>query len=611
MVSLDGRVFVKNGSFKTLKARILFNVGMIFFLSLISAALASIYTVRKNALEYLSLEVKQIGKAQSDALSNWIDSNYMTAKSLSLAINKDTFASYLQQAQVTVGADLAYVGYPDKRAVFSSPQNIPASWDPTSRPWYKAAEASDKPVVTEPYLDESTKELVLTFAYAVRNNARLEGVVALDVMMKKPMKTISNILPTPSSFAMLVDKSGKIILHKDSSLILKGVSEVFPNISMQEIESLVKTGELQPYRATHNVFLSAYAVPGTDWALLIALDRLESMNGVWDLVRTVAFCSLLVLGLGLMLLRFFLQKNLRRLESLRLAMQNAGTGDGDLTCRVRVDGEDELAQIAMSFNQFAEKIQTVLVRVQTNSDIVASASVAISEGNNDLSLRTDHQAKALEHTAVAMKELGHTVNQNADSAREASALSASASNVAILGGDVVSEVVETMKGINASSNKISDIISVIDGIAFQTNILALNAAVEAARAGEQGRGFAVVASEVRSLAGRSAEAAKEIKSLISASVERVEHGSVLVDKAGTTMAEVVSSIQRVADIMGQISQASSEQSIRVKNVGDTVVEMDQATQQNVALVERISSSAIALKSQSDQLVDAVAVFKLQ
>jgi methyl-accepting chemotaxis protein len=209
-----------------------------------------------------------------------------------------------------------------------------------------------------------------------------------------------------------------------------------------------------------------------------------------------------------------------------------------------------------------------------------------------------------------MEELSSQVKHNAENAQQANQLAASASTVAARGGDVVGRVVDTMKDINASSRKISDIISVIDGIAFQTNILALNAAVEAARAGEQGRGFAVVASEVRSLAGRSAEAAKEIKSLINASVERVEQGSTLVDEAGTTMTEVVTSIRRVTDMMGEISSASNEQSLGVAQVGEAVTQMDRTTQQNAALVEQIAAAASSLKAQAGELVSTVSIFKL-
>ncbi len=252
----------------------------------------------------------------------------------------------------------------------------------------------------------------------------------------------------------------------------------------------------------------------------------------------------------------------------------------------------------------------VVVNVRTNAEALATASAQIAQGNNELSQRTEEQASALEETAASMEQLGATVKQNADNAKQANQLAMSASTVAIKGGDVVSQVVETMKGINDSSRKIADIIGVIDGIAFQTNILALNAAVEAARAGEQGRGFAVVASEVRSLAGRSAEAAKEIKGLIGNSVERVEAGTALVDRAGATMTEVVSSIRRVTDIMGEISAASTEQSTGVAQVGEAVSQMDQVTQQNAALVEESAAAAGSLRVQAQALVQVVAVFKL-
>ncbi|WP_462387664.1 methyl-accepting chemotaxis protein [Acidovorax sp. Q11] len=283
---------------------------------------------------------------------------------------------------------------------------------------------------------------------------------------------------------------------------------------------------------------------------------------------------------------------------------------GDLSGQIVVQSKDETGQLLAALQRMQQSLVNTVALVRSNAEGVASASSQIASGNNDLSARTEQQASALEETAASMEELGSTVRQNADNARQANQLAMSASTVAVQGGDVVAEVVETMKGINASSNKIADIISVIDGIAFQTNILALNAAVEAARAGEQGRGFAVVAGEVRSLAGRSAEAAKEIKSLITASVERVEQGTALVDKAGATMTEVVASIRRVTDIMGEISAASSEQSAGVGQVGEAVTQMDQATQQNAALVEEMAAAASALNAQAGELVNAVAVFKL-
>lgn len=283
---------------------------------------------------------------------------------------------------------------------------------------------------------------------------------------------------------------------------------------------------------------------------------------------------------------------------------------GDLSASIERGGNDEVGGMLNALGLMQGSLVKLVANVRQGSEGVATASAEIAQGNNDLSARTEQQASALEQTAASMEELGSTVRQNAGSAQQANQLAMNASTVAIQGGDVVGQVVQTMKGINESSRKISDIIGVIDGIAFQTNILALNAAVEAARAGEQGRGFAVVASEVRSLAGRSAEAAKEIKSLIGASVERVEVGTALVDKAGVTMTEVVSSIRRVTDIMAEISAASNEQASGVSQVGEAVRNMDNATQQNAALVEQMAAAASSLKGQAQDLVQVVAQFKL-
>ncbi len=294
-------------------------------------------------------------------------------------------------------------------------------------------------------------------------------------------------------------------------------------------------------------------------------------------------------------------------DAVRVAKEMS---NGDMTHELHAQGTDEIAELLQSLEAMRQNLSRVVSTVRQGSEGVETASSEIAQGNHDLSARTEQQASALEETAASMEQLSAQVKHNADSAREANQLATNASTVAVRGGDVVGRVVDTMKEINTSSRKISDIISVIDGIAFQTNILALNAAVEAARAGDQGRGFAVVASEVRSLAGRSAEAAKEIKNLINASVERVEQGTALVDEAGTTMTEVVSSIRRVTDMVGEISSASNEQSIGVAQVGEAVTQMDRVTQQNAALVEQIAAAASSLKAQAGELVNTVSVFKL-
>ena len=330
-----------------------------------------------------------------------------------------------------------------------------------------------------------------------------------------------------------------------------------------------------------------------------------------DVRQTLLTLVSAVLGVaaGLMLFSWHIANTLQaRVSQAQLIA--ARVRDGDLTGAITDQASDEFSPLLASLDAMQTALTHVVARVRQGSDSVASASSQIAGGNSDLSARTETQASALEETAASMEELSSTVRMNADNARQANALAQTASSVATQGGAVVADVVRTMKGINDSSRKIADIIGVIDGIAFQTNILALNAAVEAARAGEQGRGFAVVAGEVRSLASRSADAAREIKSLIGASVQQVEAGSSLVDRAGQTMTDVVDAIQRVTDIMGAISAASREQSQGVSQVNEAVTQMDQATQQNAALVEEMAAAASSLNTQASELVEVVAAFRI-
>jgi methyl-accepting chemotaxis protein len=340
-----------------------------------------------------------------------------------------------------------------------------------------------------------------------------------------------------------------------------------------------------------------------------AKEESEQTQRTYQLVRMSCIAGVVVSLMLAMLVGIWLIRSIS--GPLKAAVKIAGgIAAGDLTQRIEVRSTDETGRLMQALKGMNESLVRIVGEVRTSTDTMATASSQIAAGNLDLSARTEEQASSLEETAASMEELTSTVKQNADNARQANQLAATASEVALKGGAVVSQVVGTMASINDSSKKIVDIISVIDGIAFQTNILALNAAVEAARAGEQGRGFAVVASEVRNLAHRSAAAAKEIKTLIGDSVEQVEAGSKLVGHAGSTMDEVVASVRRVTDIMGEITSASMEQSAGIEQVNQAIAQMDQVTQQNAALVEEAAAAAESLLDQAGHLSQVVGVFRI-
>jgi methyl-accepting chemotaxis protein-1 (serine sensor receptor) len=341
-----------------------------------------------------------------------------------------------------------------------------------------------------------------------------------------------------------------------------------------------------------------------------AAQGFEASQSLFSSIRTMTIVGTLLGLLIVVTSAFFLIRAIT--HPLQEALDHFDAiSAGDLTRRIEAKSSDEMGRLMMALSKMHQSLTTIIGQVRTGTDTIATASSQIAAGNQDLSSRTEEQASSLEETASAMEELTSTVKQNADNARQANQLAVTAADIAAKGGSVVGHVVDTMASINESSKKIVDIIAVIDGIAFQTNILALNAAVEAARAGEQGRGFAVVASEVRNLAQRSAGAAKEIKALINDSVAKVDDGTNLVNQAGATMEQIVDSIKRVTDIMGEIAAATQEQSAGIEQVNQAISQMDQVTQQNAALVEEAAAASEAMQDQAGKLAKAVSVFKLE
>ena len=452
-------------------------------------------------------------------------------------------------------------------------------------------------------------------------NARVEAgegrlaVAGLGLSVQQMAETVRGYTVGKSGYVFLARPNGQIVLHRDAALS-DGEHKIadLPGYSQELVAQLMKKEQFAS--ASHDsehgklIVASSY-LPQLDLYVIAEVPESEVLG---ELARSSLLASLLagLAGGAVGLVVIFLISRAIAAPVARAAamLGEIADGKGDLTRRMPVESEDEVGLLADAFNRFVSSLNRTMSEVRDSTHAIAGASAEIAAGNMNLSSRTEAQASSLEETAAAMEELTSTVRQNADNARQANQLVMTASGEAQKGGEVVGEVVATMGSITGSSRKIADIIGVIDGIAFQTNILALNAAVEAARAGEQGRGFAVVASEVRNLAQRSAAAAREIKTLISASVEQVEAGARLVDTAGATMTGIVQAVRRVADLMNEIDAASSEQSQGIGQVNASIATMDDVTQQNAALVEEAAAAASALEEQTARLAQVVGAFKL-
>ena len=524
------------------------------------------------------------------------------------AVDDQPLRTALAQAVASGDFRTAYMAYDaDKRFVQVPLQKLPDGYDPTARPWYKAAVASGKPIVTEPYKDASFNDMTVTFALPVKADGKLVGVIGADKSLAEVVKMVNGIKPSENSYAFVLDKQGRVLIHPSADLAMKPLAESQPG--MAAVVSAADNTVVDANDGTRDLQVRSEPIPGTDWRFVIAYDKAAAMAGLGTLVSSIATAALAVSVVAGLILTTLLRSWFEPLRKVRSAMVAVASGGGDLTTRIAVGRNDEVGQIARAFNDFTESLRGIIGQVQQASAEVKTAAHEIATGNADLSSRTESQASSIQQSAGSIQQLHSSTLANAESAREASRIAHDAAALAAEGGTKVSEVIETMGGITASSKRIGEIIGVIDSIAFQTNILALNAAVEAARAGEQGRGFAVVASEVRTLAQRSGEAARDIRQLIQKSTEDVETGAARVDDAGRTISQVVESVRSVSTLMARIVEATQQQTGGIGEVNDAVNQIDQMTSQNAALVEQASAAATSLSDQSSRLVEAVGRFR--
>jgi len=567
--------------------------------------------VRDNMMSTIAATLNAVASGNASAIERWSADKAQAVDATAKVVEKGDPRGLTKLMGETNGFPITTVGWSDK--TFFSTTKTAADYDPTARPWYKSAVSAGKLTITKPYGDSSTGVLYVAFTAPMIRDGQTTGVLSGAVPLDGVKDIIKAIHPTPSSSAFVLGTDGQVISHLNDKLALKPSTDIAPGLTTDAIAAMARDGAAPVEIVLDGAqkLLKARRIPGTDWYLVVALDKTEATVGLTQVLHATLISLVVLTLVAVAIASVITSRAFKRLSAVRDAMDTIGSGDGDMTHRLAVVGHDEVAQISASFNAFVEKITHVMREVRSGVHSMSAATREIDMGNRDLSQRTETSAASLEETSSALTELASSVRQTEETAEHATRLADEASAVAARGGQVVKDAVTTMDEISQSSQRITEIIRVIDGIAFQTNILALNAAVEAARAGEQGRGFAVVAGEVRTLAQRSASSAQEIKTLIEASVQNVKSGTQRVQAAGSTMTEIVDGINRVQRMVSEIHGAMAEQSTGLGQIDRSVADMDQATQQNAALVEQSTAASGMLSDQARVLADAVARFKLR
>ncbi|MDD7993896.1 methyl-accepting chemotaxis protein [Kosakonia radicincitans] len=589
--------------------RILFIVVAILVLSL-SLNTAINYFISNNATtKSINSTLTSLAESNTTTIEQWVNTRIAQISNLTPYVNHPDPVALLKQVAAAGNFLNVDIAFTDKHVLSSDPSGIPEGYDPTSRPWYIEANNARTTIITEPYQDISSRRLTMTIATPAFNNNALQAVIEGDIAMDEIIKNVRAIHPTPRSFGMLIDAQGQIIAHPNDDLTMKQLSSVSPNLNLSKL--LASATPVEASISGADAYLLARPIKGTAWYIVVAIDKNEVRSGMNTLLQTSAISLLVLICLSVLTVGYITQKSVAPLIKIREAMDEFFSSDkGDLTQRLPVHGKDEIAQIAIAFNGFTDKLVEAMTSIRNNSGQVRAAAIEMSSRNDDLALRTEESAASLQQTSVSLEEISANVAHSSATSREANTAAVDAASDAQQGIDSVHYLIKTMKEIEAASSQISVITSVINGIAFQTNILALNASVEAARAGEQGRGFAVVANEVRQLASRSAEAAKEISNLIDTTVSSVASGVQQVDNTSTTMQKIVGSVSSVTTMIAEISLATEEQTKGINEISKAVTQLETTVQRNVQLTEESKSTASGLLQQANELMDAIRRYKM-
>ena len=601
---------------KSLRSKLTAFVAVLLVVTAAAIAASIFTTVRSELLGRLRADVDNISAGYGLMIGNWIADRYAMMSATLPAIRLDDPLPMLNQTRASGQFDLVYIGYADQRTVFTSPQALPAGYDPTARPWYKDAQASATPILTAPYEDASTKQLVVSFAAALKEDGNTLGVIASDIGLDSIVKTVLSIRPLGSGYAFIVDDTGKILVHPDKALTLKPATELSPDLAAPALTP----GRLIETRIGGNdSFVFLKQIEGAKWKLGLVIDRDTALHSLQTMLRNIVIALVIAMAVAIPLAGMLVGHSLNGLRRIRDAMREVASGGGDLTRRIEVDSHDEIGETADAFNRFQDQLRTMFRSVRDESGAMTSGVNGIHGVVRELANDSEQLSDLAGTNAATIEEITVSIAHIADHSSEANQLMADTERVsqesarqvdavaAEIGrsADTVRSLATVLDTLNSRSQDISGIIGVIREIADQTNLLALNAAIEAARAGEQGRGFAVVADEVRKLAERTGQATVQITELINAMVGETKSAS---QAMGSTLDAVdtgVAQSRQAAEKIANIQQAMRTVKARMDEIALSTNEQKQATAQMAqgaeAITARMHESDQALQRARDAL----------